>query len=323
MINILTFRDGAAPEVIEGADRIDALVQDPDALFWVGAVDPSPQELDLLQRTFDFHYLAIEAVQRRSARPEIDFYADFIYLNFYCVLETGAPEALDLQMVSLLIGSNFLVTVQQKPLHIFDQVQENWKRSTEEFGKPTVGLLLYSVLDPIVDSYFSIVDDLAEQIDELETEIFQRNNPDSLKQLFEIKKQTMAFRRVLAPERDVLSTLLRWDSPILERQTVIYMQDVYDHLLRVLDSVDNYRDLLGSVLDAHLSVTSNRLNQTMKTLTASSIILMGMTLVAGIYGMNFAHIPELKWELGYWWALGLMACIGVGLIFVFRRIDWI
>jgi len=322
MINVLTFRDGEPPVVAENIEIIDSALPEDDAIHWVAVVDPSDEDLSALQRAFGFHYLAIEATRRQQARPEIDFYGDFIYLSFYGV-DGQSSGSIDLRMISFFIGKNYLVTVQQTPMHMLADVHANWERSTRESGKPTVGLLVYSVLDPIVDGYFTLIDDLAEQIDALETEIFQQNSPGGLKRLFEIKKQTMEFRRVLAPERDVLNTLLRWDSPHFAQQEIIYIQDIYDHLLRVLDSVDNYRDLLGSVLDAHLSVTSNRLNQTMKTLTASSIILMGMTLVASVYGMNFDHIPELSWTLGYWWALGLMALIGASLVVVFRRIDWI
>jgi magnesium transporter len=117
--------------------------------------------------------------------------------------------------------------------------------------------------------------------------------------------------------------LLRRDSPIFSDATMLYFQDVYDHVLRVTDAVDNYRDLLSGALDVYLSVTSNRMNQVMKTLTASSIILMSMTLVASVYGMNFDHMPELHWGLGYLWALGLMFAIGVGLLRLFKRIDWL
>ena len=127
----------------------------------------------------------------------------------------------------------------------------------------------------------------------------------------------------MAPERDVMNVLVRRESPIFDDVQIVYFQDVYDHILRVTDAVDTYRDLLSSALDASLSVTSNRLNQVMKTLTASSIILMSMTLVASVYGMNFDHMPELHWLFGYPWALGLMTAIGVSVYALFRRIDWL
>jgi magnesium transporter len=130
-------------------------------------------------------------------------------------------------------------------------------------------------------------------------------------------------RRVVAPERDVLNVLIRREVPIFERGAVQYLQDVYDHLLRVTDSIDNYRDLLSSATDAFLSVQSNRLNQVVRTLTVTSIVLMSVTLVAGIYGMNFDFMPELHWRFGYAWALGLMVAISAGLIIFFRRIKWL
>ena len=133
----------------------------------------------------------------------------------------------------------------------------------------------------------------------------------------------LAVRRVLGPERDVMNVLVRRDSPVFGAETIVYFQDVYDHILRVTDAVDSYRDLLSSALDVHLSMTSNRLNQVMKTLTGSSIILMSMTLVASVYGMNFDVMPELDWQLGYAWALGLMTVVGGTLFAVFRRIDWL
>jgi magnesium transporter len=138
-----------------------------------------------------------------------------------------------------------------------------------------------------------------------------------------VKKSLLAIRRVVAPERDVLNVLVRRESPVFDGATIVYFQDIYDHLLRVLDAVDTYRDLMSSALDSYLSVTSNRLNQVMKTLPASSIVLMSMTLVASIYGMNFDNIPESHWRLGYYGALALMVLIGAGLGWVFRRIDWL
>ena len=322
MIVALQFREKSESVTEVDIDDCSELLKRPGSIIWVSVIGTDDEDLERIRQEFNLHYLAIEAAKRPNARPEIDFYDHFIYLNFYAV-EPGPDPASTLQMVSFYIGRNFLITVQDQRLHMFEDVRNNWIQSTGESGRHDVGLLLYSVLDPIVDGYFVVVDSYADAIDDIETQIFESKNPESLQNLFAIKKQTMEFRRVLAPERDLLNTLLRWDSPMLDRQAVIYLQDIYDHLLRVLDSVDNYRELIGSVLDAHLSITSNRLNQTMKTLTASSIILMGMTLVASIYGMNFEHMPELNWRLGYPLALGLMALIAGSLIAVFRRIDWI
>src|SRR5262249_397670 len=147
------------------------------------------------------------------------------------------------------------------------------------------------------DGYFPCIDNLSDRIEDLEASIFERFDTKTQQAIFKVKKNLLAIRRVVAPERDVLNVLVRRESPVFDEATIIYFQDIYDHLLRVTDAVDTYRDLMSSALDSYLSVTSNRLNQVMKTLTASSIILMSMTLVASIYGMNFDNIPELHWRL--------------------------
>src|SRR5262249_38742880 len=151
----------------------------------------------------------------------------------------------------------------------------------------------------------------------------QRFDTETQKSIFGLKKELLAIRRVVAPERDVLNVLVRRENPIFDEATIVYFQVIYDNILRVTDAVVPLRGLMASALDSYLSVTSNRLNQVMKTLTASSIILMSMTLVASVYGMNFDHMPELHWQLGYAWALGLMLAIGTMLLLAFKRIDWL
>jgi magnesium transporter len=167
-----------------------------------------------------------------------------------------------------------------------------------------------------------IADRISDRIDVIEDAVFGRFDANAQQEIFRIKRNLLQMRKVLTPERDVLNVLMRRDTPIFSDETVRYFQDIYDHLLRVLDSIDTYRDLLSSALDSYLSVQSNRMNKVMKTLTASSIILMTVTLVASIYGMNFIHMPELQWRLGYPLALGLMVAIAASLGALFRKIDW-
>ncbi len=161
-------------------------------------------------------------------------------------------------------------------------------------GSARSGILLYSLLDTIVDSYFPVVDSIVDRVEDLEEQIFERFNPSALESVFLLKKDLLALRKVLAPERDVLNILTRRDLPIFEEHTIIYFQDVYDHVVRITDSIDTYRDLLSSALDSFLSMQSNRLNITVQTLTAVSIILMTIASFTGWYGMNFQNMPELK-----------------------------
>jgi magnesium transporter len=301
---------------------ISDILEKPDQLIWLDVADPTADDLSLLASELHIHPLAAEDIQRQHQRPKVDFYDSAILIVFYS-LQTTAQEPVVLVEIELLVGKNFVVSFHEGTILLLGDIRDRWCRNLEEIGDRTTGLLVYSILDAIVDDYFPYIDQLSERVEALEEEIFQGFRTETQKEIFRLKKELLSVRRILAPQRDVVNVLLRRDDPIFDQSTQVYFQDLYDHVIRVTDAVDTYRDLMSSALDSYLTVTSNRLNQVMKTLTASSIILMSMTLVASVYGMNFDHIPELHWNLGYAWALGLMAVIGFSLYSVFRRIDWL
>lgn len=264
--------------------------------------------------------------------------------------------------LSMFMGANYLVTVHTDSVPELAEAERRWRRNmraatgngaypstgrkTGPAGAPPedlpnheahytvpmpeditkiddMGILLYSLLDSIVDNYFPVMDNIVERVESLEEQIFEHYNERALHSVFGLKKDLLALRRVLAPERDVLNVLTRRDLPIFHDSTLVYFQDIYDHVVRLTDSIDTYRDLLSSALDSYLSMQSNRLNITVQTLTSASIILMTLSLIAGIYGMNFANIPELQWQYGYFGVLGLMVGIAVLLFFFFRRKGWL
>ena len=185
------------------------------------------------------------------------------------------------------------------------------------------GSCFYSLLDALVDEYFPVLDDIAERAEDLEEAIILAGQPILQAEILRIRRELLMIRRVAGPERDVMNVLVRRDPPLFGSKEIVYFQDVYDHLLRVTDSVDIYRDMLSSVLDANLSMVSYTLNVVVKRLTSSSIILMSISIVAGIYGMNFVFMPELDWRWGYPFALGLMVLIAAAEVAIFRRIDWL
>jgi Mg2+ and Co2+ transporter CorA len=186
-----------------------------------------------------------------------------------------------------------------------------------------IGILLYSLLDSVVDNYFPVIDSVVDRVEEIEAQIFERFTPEAIESIFALKKDLLALRKVLAPERDVLNVLIRRDLPIFEQHTIVYFQDVYDHVVRITDAIDTYRDLLSSALDSYLSMQSNRLNITVQTLTSWSIILMTVAAIAGWYGMNFEKMPEIRSDLGYP-AVIVVAILAVALEFAFfRRKGWL
>jgi magnesium transporter len=323
MLTVSYYRNGHESETELEPSAISEAIKVKGSLVWIDLADPTPEDFQLLAAEFGFHPLALADAAREHQRPKIDFYEGYFYHVFYAVKLQDEKKKLELPMISFFVGEQYLVT-NHKGTHVaFERTRQIWDESIKSVDNPGVGLLLYSLLDAIVDDYFPAVDRLSDQVDALEAAIFADRDQTPVEQIFSLKKELIAFRRIVAPERDLLNSLIRWDAVQFDQQTTLYLQDVYDHLLRIIDNLDALRDLMSNNLDAHLSLTSNRLNRTMKTLTASSIVLMSMTLVASIYGMNFKHMPELNWGWGYAWALGLMVAIGLSLLIIFRRVRWI
>ena len=215
-----------------------------------------------------------------------------------------------------------MVTVHWGASPVIEDVMRRFKQRADAVGR-TAGGLLYALLDTMVDGYFPLLDQMSEKIDTLEDRIIQgKEGVQTLREVLDLKRRLLKLRRVLAPLRDVANSLLRRDVELIDDQSVPYYQDLYDHLVRVLDQLDLYRDLVAAVLEANLSVTSNNLNAVMKRLTAFTVVLMVPTLIAGIYGMNFHAMPELSWPFGYPLALLVMGALMGMIALYFKRNDW-
>jgi magnesium transporter len=316
---------GSRPLAEADLDRIDEVLSATGSLVWLNLADPTADDLALLEREFSIHPLAMEDVRKRRQRPKLDTYDDQYMLVAYEVRRPAAGDRpFDLAEIHLFAGPGWLVSVHWGPSPAVDDVRQRFERRTPGAGQG-VGGLLYTLLDEVVDSYFPLLDDFSDRIDDLERQVVGAADAggDSLRLMLALRRELLELRRALAPTRDVANALLRRDTELIADAEVPYYQDLYDHLVRVLDQVDLYRDLLASVVDARLTVTSNSLNAIMKRLTAFTVILMVPTLIAGIYGMNFDVMPELNWPVGYPFALGLMAAAVIGAIAFFRSRDWL
>lgn len=303
------------------AEDISDLREHPDHTLWFDITKPSAEDFHKLREEFGFHPLAIEDASRHHQRPKVDSYDNYYFVVFYC-MEMNEQYRLSTSPLYLFIGQNYLVTVHDKPISQIQETVRRWQSPESPLGQD-VGSLIYALLDAIVDDYFPVMDRLADRVEDLEQQIFGQFDDNALESIFQLKKDLLQIRRVVTPERDVLNVMLRRDIRVFDEHDVTYLQDVYDHIIRVVDAIDTYRDLLASSLDMFLSVQSNQLNQVVKALTITSIVLMSVAVVSGIYGMNFEYMPELHWRYGYLWALGLMVTIAVGVIAFFRRIKWL
>lgn len=308
-------------EEVADCDQISELCESSNNIIWVDVSDPTSKDFDDLAREFGFHHLSIEDCRKEHQRPKVEEYQGYYFIVVY-EAELRGGERLELREVNIFLGKNYLVTVHSQPIDAISNAERLWREWTDLAERGT-GLLAYLLIDAIVDDYFPLLDDLSDRMDTLEDQIFEVFDPGAIEEIFRIKKELLFLRRAIVPLRDVFNTLLRREQPIFSRETLVYFQDVYDHLIRVADSIDTLRDMISSTMDAYLSVSGNRMNMVMKTLTSISTILMSVTLIAGIYGMNFEIMPELKWRYGYVGALAAMLAVGLAVYYYFRKIRWL
>jgi magnesium transporter len=302
-------------------DDLAEIIAREQTTVWVDVVDPTPEEIARIAEKFGFHPLAVEDVARGGQRPKIDQYDDYQFIVFYGL--TVDAERCRSHEVDIFVGKHFMVTFHDSRLPVIAETAARWRAHMAELKSHGPGFLLYSLLDSLVDGYFPVLDDIGDRADALEETIVLHGQPGLQTEILKLRRELLMIRRVAGPERDIMNVLVRRDPPLFGRKEIAYFQDVYDHLLRITDAVDVYRDLLASLLDANLSMISYSLSIGVRRLTSWSIILMSIAIVAGIYGMNFVHMPELDWRLGYPFALGFMAVVALVEVAIFRRIDWL
>jgi magnesium transporter len=292
-----------------------------DSVVWLDVSNPTEAEARLLREGIGFHPLAVEDCMRGRQRPKLDRYPGYLFLVIYAAAVNRERARMALNEVHVFLGVGFLVTVHDHRVGEVGRILARWREAPDRM--PDVGTLAYHLLDIIVDDYFLALEHLAGKVEEVENVVFQQSEGVPLPEIQRLRHELILFRRVVAPQRDVLSTMLRRDLPRLGPDLVPYFQDVHDHTIRVTEEIDALRELVSALLDAHLSASSHQLANVMKIMTAWSIILMSMTLIAGIYGMNFIFMPELELRWGYFATLGLMLVIGTALGAYFRRRRWL
>ncbi len=318
-ISVCAYRPGQSAEEVPDPDLISDVRGRDGRLLWVDMVDPSEADLERVAAEFDLHHLALEDATKHGQRPKLEHYPNHAFLVAY----SGAPAEID-----VFFGRDWLITVRDRneagDLWSLDGARDRFERTRPE--NATVGFLLYVLLDELVDGYFGVIDGAEDRIEMLEERLFAEEDPNQRtmqKALLAERRDLLEFRRRVGPLREVVAALLRRDVSWIDDDTLVHLQDVYDHVLRATELLDEQRELLGNVMEAHLALASNHMNEVMKTMTSWGAILLGSTLVAGIYGMNFEHMPELGWKLGYPFALTLMALITVVGFRAFRRRDWL
>jgi magnesium transporter len=305
----------------------DAVVERPpeelselrDRPCWLDIAEPTSRDLDLAAEELGLHPLAIEDAKHRHQRPKIDQYDGHYFVVFYGVDRVEGELRFD--ELSIFIAKNAIVTVHDGRTPVIEAVEKRWRAGR----LPDVGMLLHALLDTAVDHYFPIADALGDGVEMVESTIIEPGRRDfqgPLRELFRVKRQLLLLRQHIAPEREVLAVLARGDLHLFPRATAVYFQDVYDHVVRVTDEIDTFRDLASNVIDAHLAAASNRLNEVMKVLTSVATILLVVGVITSFFGMNFTALPygSAEW---FWGTLIVMVVTTVGLVAYFRRVGWL
>lgn len=274
---------------------------------------------------FNLHPLVLEDIFNTEQRSKLEDYTDYLYivLKTFGYATLGKEESLYSEQISLVLGKNFVLSFLEGDGTQFQAVRDRLHSRKGHLGKQGADFLIYSLIDAIVDSYFVILERLDEKTEALEAELISCPQPRTLNSIYHLKREGVFLRRSLWPLREVISSLYRGDSSLLTHNTLLYLRDVYDHTIHIIESVESLRDLTAGMLDIYMSSVSYRISVVMKVLTVITTIFMPLTLIAGIYGMNFKYLPGATREWGFLAVLGCMLLISAGMLMLFRWKKWL
>jgi len=308
---------------IQAVDELAPYVGKPTAT-WIDVVGiHEPDVIEQIGSRFQIHPLMMEDIMNTTQRPKIDDLGKYICLIVKLITYDDTAGELRIEQLSLVFNDDFVLSFQESDSGIFRPLRDRIRNGLGRIRTRGTDYLVYTLLDAVVDHYFVVMEKMGEKIDRLEDEVVAAPKRETLQNIQKLRDEILLVRRSVWPLREVVSLLERAESPLLDKTTAIYFRDVYEHTIQVMDTVDTYRDILSGMFDIYLSSISNRLNEVMKVLTIIATLFMPLTFLAGVYGMNFEYMPELKWRYGYFLVWAVMIAAALGMLAVFRRKKWI
>ncbi len=272
---------------------------------------------------FQIHSLTLEDIVNTSQRPKSENYDHYFYVVFKMLHFDEIKNLVMSEQVSLIVGENFLISFQEAKGDAFDSIRSRIRKGRGRIRKGGCDYLAYALIDAIVDEYFLILEKISERIETLETAIMDNPTPETLHLIHGLKRETIYLRKQIWPLREVVNHLTREETNLIQDSTHVFLRDVYDHIIQVIDNIESFRDILSGMTDLYLSTISNKMNEVMKVLTIIATIFIPITFVAGIYGMNFKIMPELEWKWGYAAVWAVMITIVLFLLNFFKRKKWL
>jgi magnesium transporter len=320
LINCVAYQDGRRLADIP-VDQIHLFVNDPDCFVWVALQDPEPAELEVMQKEFGLHELAVEDARHGHQRPKIEEYGESLFV----LLQMIEPADGDLNVgeVAIFVGKNYVLSVRSRAKRGFTDVRDRCEREPELL-RHGPGYVLYALMDAVVDRYFPILDAVETELENVEERIFANQTTRvNVEDLYDLKRKLMILKHAAEPLLDATARLFGGRVPQLCTGLHDYFRDVYDHLLRLNQSIDSERDMITTAISVNLSLITIQENEVVKRLAAYAALVAVPTMIVGVYGMNFDHMPELRWEYGYFAVLVVMALIDGYLFYRFRKAKWL
>jgi magnesium transporter len=309
-------------EVADIADCL-ALAAKP-GVTWVN-VD-GVHEVEVVQQLGDCLFvepLILEDILNTDQRPKVEDFEDYVFLVARMLRYDGDDGGLQVEQISLLLGPNYVISFQEKPGDVFDPVRARIRGARGRIRRMGADYLAYALVDALVDSYFLALERIGERIETIQDKLITDPRPETLRAIHDLKRDLIFLRKSVWPLREVTGTLERGETSLVGESVLIYLRDVYGHVIQVMDTVETFRDMINGMLDIYLSSISNRMNEVMKVLTIIATIFIPLTLITGVYGMNFQHMPELAWPLGYPLVWVVMLAIAGAMLLYFRRKKWL
>ncbi|HEX37650.1 MAG TPA: magnesium/cobalt transporter CorA [Candidatus Cloacimonetes bacterium] len=274
------------------------------------------------RKYFDLHPLLLEDIMNTNQRPKVEDYGSYLYFVLKMIyLENG--ESICYEQVSIILGKNYVITFQERTGDVFDIIRQRLRNAKGRIRKANADYLAYTLVDSIIDHYFIILEKVGDSLEDLEEEVVKNPTTETIQNIHKMKRKMVGLRKSIWPLREIIGFMERSESDLIDPSVDIYLRDLYDHTIQVIDTLESYRDMVSGLLDIYLSSISNKMNEVMKMLTIIATIFIPLTFIAGVYGMNFAFMPELQWKFGYFAVLFVMLIILVGMILYFKRKRWL
>ncbi len=323
-ITIIDYDEHAVRE--RDITRVEECLQfkDTASITWINVDEiHEPGLIETFGRVLGFHALMLEDILNTDQRPKIEDHGGYLYVVLKMLEWNAERGEIDIEQLSLVVGPNYVISFQERAGDFFDPLRARIREAVGRARKLGADFLAYSLLDLVIDHYFIVLDRLSERVEQAEDAVLSQPRPETLQRIQELKRELIFVRKAVWPMKEVIASLRHLDTPLIAKSTGVFLRDLQDHIVQVIEGVETFQNLASDALDTYLSTVSNRTNTVMKVLAVFSAVFMPLTFITGIFGMNFHVMPPLDWPGGFTGTLVMMALLGILMVVFFKRKGWL